>query len=49
MDSIYTNTKFVIIAAASSDINIGLPGIGSTLQRITKIFENTGGVEFITT
>ena len=48
MDSIYASAELLIVAAAGSDANAGLPGIGSTPRRILQGIENISGVQLIT-
>ena len=48
MDSIYSGAKLLVVAAAGSDANAGLPGIGSTPRRISQKIEEINGIQFIT-
>lgn len=48
MDSIYASAELLIVAAAGSDADAGLPGMGSTPRRISQGIENISGVQFIT-
>ena len=48
MDSIYINAELLIVAAAGSDANAGLPGIGSTPRSVPQTIENIAGTQFIT-
>ena len=48
MASIYNSAELLVVAAAGSDANAGLPGMGSTPRRISQGIENISGVQFIT-
>ena len=48
MDSIYISAELLIVAAAGSDANAGLPGIGSTPRRVSQTIEKITGTQFIT-
>ena len=48
MDSIYNSAELLIVAAAGSDANAGLPGIGSTPRSVSQTIEKIAGVQFIT-
>ena len=48
MDSIYASAELLIVAAAGSDANAGLPGIGSTSRSVSQTIEKITGTQFIT-
>ena len=48
MDSIYSKAELLVVAAAGSDANAGLPGVGSTPRRISQSIEKVTGTQFIT-
>ena len=48
MDSIYKSAELLVVAAAGSDANAGLPGIGSTSRHISQRNETITGAQFIT-
>ena len=48
MDSIYSKAELLVVAAAGSDANAGLPGVGSTPRRISQSIEKITGIQFIT-
>lgn len=48
MDNIYSNAELVIIAAAGSDANAGLPGMPSTRRRNWQRVESINGTRLVT-
>ena len=47
MVSIYSNAELVVVAAAGSDANTGIPGIQGSKRRISQRIERISGTQFI--
>lgn len=48
MDSIYISAELLIVAAAGSDANAGLPGTGSTARSVSQTIRKITRAQFIT-